>query len=513
MMNIFSSSCLSALVLTAALAAQSLSPANTQNAPKSVLDGFQVRAASMQDLNLPAQGAPGFEVTVRIAGQDRKLILRAREMRTQGYKLLVHGQNGIQEAPRSANITYRGTVQGEGQSLVAATLFRGQLSALIALSPDQPLWNVQPQTDVDKAANPKTHVIHCSRDSLAPQHNCGVSGHQNPAQTGGKPALGASATKYAEMAIDADNTFYNRNGSNVASTEAKVLTIMNGVDIIYNRDVDIEHLLTAIIVRATKVYSSSTSLNTLLVEMRNRWNANHRDISRDVAHLFTGAGSFSGTVGLAYVGVVCHPTYHYGSNKAFHPSLSTNVGLVAHEAGHNWGSGHCSGSSCYIMCGGLGGCGRDLTKFSSGVQSAITNFANGKTCLNAPSATSTAKGRGCIYKGTAPTFGVQSPRIGQTWEMAVRGGTPKTPGVVLLGFQDTVVLSRTCTAYINLVLTTVPLFWFTTDAGGSWASTPVKIGTPSIFGQKFGLQAALSNLPTAPFGMALTNGSWVKVGY
>ena len=81
MMNIFSSSCLSALVLTAALAAQSLSPANTQNAPKSVLDGFQVRAASMQDLNLPVQGAPGFEVTVRIAGQDRKLILRAREMR------------------------------------------------------------------------------------------------------------------------------------------------------------------------------------------------------------------------------------------------------------------------------------------------------------------------------------------------------------------------------------------------------------------------------------------------
>jgi hypothetical protein len=97
--------------------------------------------------------------------------------------------------------------------------------------------------------------------------------------------------------------------------------------------------------------------------------------------------------------------------------------------------------------------------------------------------------------------------------MAVRGGTPKTPGVVLLGFQDTVVLSRTCTAYINLALATVPLFWFTTDAGGNWDSTPVKIGTPSIFGQKFGLQAALSNLPTAPFGMALTNGAWVKVGY
>ncbi|MEE2886283.1 MAG: M12 family metallo-peptidase [Planctomycetota bacterium] len=371
------------LALGSLLGAQAATASSIQKAPKSVLDGFQVRAASMQDLDLPQQSVAGFEVTVRLAGRNMKLVLRAKDIRAKNYKLLVYDANGLHETPRSPNVTYQGSVEGYPSSRVAATLFRGQLTAMIAFLPNQPLWNVQPRTEVDKSANPKTHVMHSSRDSVAPQHQCGVKGHSVPTTTRRTPTLNSSAAnrkKYAEIASDADNAYYARKGRSVSSTEAAVNTVMNGVETIYDRDVDLKYLITRIIVRTSKVYSG-TSTGSLLSEMRSRWGSNHGGIKRDMAHMFTGVGSFSGVIGTAYLGVVCGSSA-YGVSKAYHSSNSTNVGLVSHEAGHNWGAGHCSGNTCYIMCSGLGGCGSNLTKFGSSSKSTIIGFANGLGCLD-----------------------------------------------------------------------------------------------------------------------------------
>jgi len=514
MIRISTISCLSALAITTAITAQAVSPSGTQKAPKSVLDGFQVRAASMQNLNLPTQNVSGFEVTVRIAGQDMKLLLRAHDMRSKGYKLLVHDQNGLHEAPKSANTTYRGMVEGYPKSRIAATLFRGQLSALIALLPNQPVWNVQPRTKVDKTANPKTHVIHSARDSVAPAHQCGVSGHGAPAQAPGSPSMNAAAARYAEIAIDADRKFHKRNGNDVSATQAAVFTVMNGVDLIYDRDLDIAYLITAVIVRTTTVYNGSTT-GDRLVEMRKRWNRKHGDIHRDMAHLFTGVGSFSGVVGTAYIGVVCkHATHSYGVSKTFHASDSVNVAVVSHETGHNWGASHCAGSSCHLMCATIGSCGGDITKFGSGTKNVVTNFANSvAACLDRPEATSTSMGDGCIVAGAPPVLRVAAPRYGQEIKMMVEcQALPNSAGVILVGFQDTVAIGA-CTAYINLSVPTVALFYFNTDTGGVWNSPTILVPTNPIFGLKFAVQGALDSWATAPLGMALTNGVWLKTGY
>ena len=383
MIPTFPTASLLVLALTSMTTAQAQAPSSVKPAPKSLLDAFQVRAATIQDLDLPSQSVPGFAVTVNLGGTSSKLVLRAHDIRTDDYKLLIHDKNGLHEAPRSPNVTYRGTVDGYPESRVAATLFRGQLTAMIAFRPDQPLWNVQPRTEVEKTANPKTHVIHSAGDSVAPEYKCGVPDHATPAHTHNSPKLNSSAAarkQYAEIAIDADNAYYNRKGSNTSSTEAAVNTVMNGVDLIYNRDVDIKYLITRIIVRTSKVYSGTTT-GTLLSEMRSRWSANHGGIRRDMAHMFTGAGSFSGVIGTAYLGVVCTSSA-YGVSKAYSSSNSTNVGLVSHEAGHNWGSGHCSGNTCYIMCSGLGGCGRDVTQFGSASISTISSFRDSRGCLD-----------------------------------------------------------------------------------------------------------------------------------
>lgn len=375
---------LAVLVLASAVSSQTnVTPALIKNAPKNVLDGFKVRAATMQRLTLPQQSQNGFVVSVNLGGQDVTLTLQAKDIRARDYQLLISDANGLHPAPRSPNMTYRGTVDGFSDSLVAATLYQGQLSALIAFSADEPLWNVQPLTEVDKTADRSVHVMHNHRDSLEPERQCGTT-HNTAPTIGGRAttakASAGSSTKVAEIAIDADNAYYNRKNRNTTTTEAAVNTVLNGMGVIYKRDVGIEYQVTRMIVRTSRVYSS-TDTCAILSEFRSRWNASHGGIRRDMAHLFTGIGSFSGVVGCAYLGVVCGSSA-YGASKAYHSSTSTNVGLVAHECGHNWSSGHCSGGSCYIMCAGLGGCGGNLSKFGAASISTITAYRDRLGCLD-----------------------------------------------------------------------------------------------------------------------------------
>ena len=89
-----------------------------------------------------------------------------------------------------------------------------------------------------------------------------------------------------------------------------------------------------------------------------------------------------------------------------------------------------------------------------------------------------------------------------------------TAGVILLGIQHQgIPLSPKCTAYFDITLPTVPIF-FSTDAAGGWLSPPIAVSTSlSLNGVEIALQAAIANGPTAPFGMALSNGVWVTIGY
>ena len=98
--------------------------------------------------------------------------------------------------------------------------------------------------------------------------------------------------------------------------------------------------------------------------------------------------------------------------------------------------------------------------------------------------------------------------------MEVRSFLPRTVGVILLGFPHRgVLLSSTCIAYFDVTLTFVPMF-FSTDRGGEWSSLPIPISTSSaLTGHWFALQAAINDRRTAPLGMALSNGVWVKIGY
>jgi hypothetical protein len=349
-------------------------------APAALLEHYSLRTGTVQDLYLPARGEAGFRVEVVIDGAVRTLELAAHDVRTADFRLLLDDGKTLQQLATPPSVTFRGQIQGMADSAVAATLVGGQLEAVVLLD-DRTMWGIQPANKAIPALPATTHVVYRAHDVETPGVHCGVHHDAAPVDAPGTP--GPQALKIAEIAVDADLEYYQRNGSNSTNVNNAVTAVINGMNVIYKRDTEIEHNLTTIIIRTTAIYNWNGDLCQLLSDFRNYWNANHGSVRRDLAHIFTGKGAFSGVVGCAYLTVVCNLGAAYGSSKAYHSSLTTNVGLVSHECGHNWSAGHCDSSPpCYIMCSGLGGCQGNLTLFGPTSINSIVNHKNSRTCLD-----------------------------------------------------------------------------------------------------------------------------------
>jgi len=250
---------------------------------------------------------------------------------------------------------------------------------MIRLEGQATLWAVQPLHGIKPGIPKSSHIVFASRDNLDLGFTCGTPDRPVPTPGGVEPDAG---NKVAEIAIDADHPFFLKNGSSVTQTQNDVTTVINMMDAIYRRDAQIEYKITSILVRSTPDPYTTTDPSALLNQFRNEWNVFHGNVPRDVAHLFTGRNLNGGTIGLAYLGVICSTTAGYGlSESRYTTNLTLRTGLTAHEVGHNWSAPHCSGSTCNIMCATLGGCSGNVTSFSAPSVAYILNHKNSRTCL------------------------------------------------------------------------------------------------------------------------------------
>ncbi|NNF41784.1 MAG: hypothetical protein HKO59_17940 [Phycisphaerales bacterium] len=143
----------------------------------------------------------------------------------------------------------------------------------------------------------------------------------------------------AELACDADHDFFVVWG---AGTEDRINDIINQVNVQYERDVDITHEITTIIVRTEPTYAA-TDAWTLVNEFRNKWLSDHGLVPRDAAHLFTGKDLDGNTIGIAYdTGRICTTGAYCLAQSDHAGGFACSTDITAHELGHLWGAGHCA---------------------------------------------------------------------------------------------------------------------------------------------------------------------------
>ena len=291
----------------------------------------------------------------------------------------------------------RGEVHEWPHSAVAASLLEDGLYARILLPDGQEYW-LEPVNPVVPAAPLDQYVFYHAEDVIPNGKSCGAEALHHPEiflppPRDGEPRepCGTGNMCVAELACDADYPFFQRYGS-VAAVEARINSVINTVNIQYERDVSITHQIVAIVVRSSSASDPYTTSDagSLLNQFRNHWIANHSGIQRDMAQLFTGRNLDGSTIGIAWLSAVC-TSYGYAVVESdCCGSLSCAADLSAHEMGHNWGASHCNCPS-YTMNPSLTCSNQfepstsipEIVSYRNSIQGCLTALIDNDLCANA----------------------------------------------------------------------------------------------------------------------------------
>ncbi|KAG8435652.1 hypothetical protein GDO86_013544 [Hymenochirus boettgeri] len=160
-------------------------------------------------------------------------------------------------------------------------------------------------------------------------------------------------TSYVELGAVVDNLRFKADNMNMTALEVETVQLINIVDSMFIR-LNIRIILTSLTVfNQTNPFDVSSGTAGDVLGRFSDWKNQNNAVRSDISHLLIGRDSFSGVVGMAFVGTVCSPNLGT-SISTFTPGkdIVSHASVVAHELGHNLGMSH-DDSSCsdfaYIM--------------------------------------------------------------------------------------------------------------------------------------------------------------------
>lgn len=280
-------------------------------------------------------------------GQLLTLDMVPNSVRANHYQVLAQVADGsfIPQQPSPVN-TFRGTVLEIPGSDVGGGLQSDGLYVMISRPGGNRLW-IEPVQRKVAGAPGNMHVVYSDSDRDPFFAECGTD------ETGARPLVEFGGSRgaacgtglcFAELATDADVEYYQSWGSNVTSVENRINAVIAAMNVQYENDCDITHVITAIVVRTAEPDPySSTNSGTLVSQLRTQWETVLDGIPRDITQLFTAKNIDGSIIGQAFnIGVVCSDqSYSYAQSDCC-GSFARTIELHAHENGHVWNGIHCS---------------------------------------------------------------------------------------------------------------------------------------------------------------------------
>ncbi len=289
----------------------------------------------------------GVLATLSLDGLPATLHLRSHSVRSDAYQLQLGLPDGSRlTAPSGPLRTLRGIVEGHPGAVVAGSLGTAGLTARLLMADGRRLW-LEPLAPLLATADPGEYVVYQDDDVTGSAGACrAVQDRAAQAALLNRRAFGApfctDGLCVAELACDADVEYFEHWGS-IEAVEERINSVINAVNLQFERDVQISHLITTLVIRMSEPdpYDASDA-DALLSQFRLHWLVNHTEVPRDLAQLFTGRNLDGTTVGVAWVGSVCDNRAYSVVQSDWSSQFGCSTDLSAHEFGHNWGAIHCA---------------------------------------------------------------------------------------------------------------------------------------------------------------------------
>ncbi|MGI8641219.1 MAG: FG-GAP-like repeat-containing protein [Pyrinomonadaceae bacterium] len=329
-----------------------------------------------------------------VDGKTFQFILIPNEIRSKEYMAEYTDKTGVHSLPQSELFTYTGTLIGEKDSVLAFTVDGKITEGFFSIGRED--YYLESAKKYSSYASADEKVVYKSKDKVKKDDFvCGldeaVAGElkrTNDSVMSFTDSPQWNGIKIVKLATEADSQWVQRFGNDQLAANNYIVSVINGVDVIYRRDLKLT-------VRVTyqhswigyDPYPTGNTTNTLN-SFKTYWNNNYPyfqfPYTRDLAHLFTGK---YGGEGISATGVLCvNPLSGYGlSGYVDSPypelSLAAQTALAAHEIGHNIGGHHVANSGdCYntIMIPVVSNLTVSFCPYSI---NEITNFITANDCL------------------------------------------------------------------------------------------------------------------------------------
>ncbi|OAV44751.1 M12 family metallo-peptidase [Lewinella sp. 4G2] len=264
-----------------------------------------------------------------LPGQLGKANLVKANIFAEGFVVRTSTSEGYTK--EGLGLHYRGVLANDSKSVVAISIFEGEVSGTISTAEgnftlgklrgksatNHIVYNDKdlPAIDLGECATPDTNLPYSPKELLD------------------LDVTQKDANNCVNAYLEIDNSIYAQRG---AGTTSFITGLFNQVATLYANESLNLVMSEMFIWTSADPYNSGTSSGNL-----NAFRSNRPTFNGNIAHLI----SFQASGGVAYLDVLCTPSYAYGFSSIQNgynsvPTYSWSVNVLAHEFGHNFGSQH-----------------------------------------------------------------------------------------------------------------------------------------------------------------------------